>query len=807
MCAVVLTAAAAGAVMAQLPEERLANWNMAGIPGGIPDAGPRFCDVRVGIPGSSLVAAGNGGVDDAPAIQVALDLCPPGQHVYLPPGLYRIDSTLEYPRKGVVLKGAGPQQTRIAAYTPTAIRMHGKLVHKGTLENYRAGAERDSQALEFGSSLSIAPAQAGDLLVVSELPDPAFVLGGGRIQTKELVEPDFEWRQSATFPAHYYVRRAGGGDPQLIPGQMLLRTANDEIPIERGIQPPLVPGQWAMGDFDTPGSPSVYVRLEGDAAPGSDPNAKICSVASTNWGMIRHDVGIAHHGQGFTIVGKDGYRLELDRPFLWTFAGRDIEFRLFGDVITGMGLEDLTIDVEIDSPANSTVYMVHVRRSWIRNVHIRRSSQTSIHLTQTADCVLHGNLVERPRFRGGGSGYGIRLLGWNFHTLVENNAAYDMRHSYVIDGMGAGNVFAYNFSLDPNDGSQYLYQDILSHGPHPMFTLFEGNTAANAVADTVHGSASHSMYFRNALRLHEGARRTYNKSLGAVALRLDRWNRYMIAAGNVLGHPAMSADLPNAVYEGRNETVYKLGYDADDADPAPNDPLTASTLLRHGNHDYVTGETRWDDTLPGRALPASLYLAGKPGWFGDLPWPPTGPDREPRVGIIPAQQRFEQLNPPREEGEFTLAIEAANAAWDPPFTEMDGAISQSVGTLDVPGGRAVFSFSLAEPGVFFVKALVDAPSGGSNSFFVAMNAEPSTGGDVWDIMPYTMGPEYRTVAARGGGSHDLPQFEPRAFDLQAGSNQLIVRGREPNTRIHRVELWKISGLQKPSPPRNVRWLR
>jgi hypothetical protein len=25
-------------------------------------------------------------------------------------------------------------------------------------------------------------------------------------------------------------------------------------------------------------------------------------------------------------------------------------------------------------------------------------------------------------------------------------------------------------------------------------------------------------------------------------------------------------------------------------------------------------------------LPASLYLSGKPAWFGDVAWPPIGPD-------------------------------------------------------------------------------------------------------------------------------------------------------------------------------------
>src|SRR4051812_3188069 len=55
-----------------------------GIPGGIPTNYTQFCNVRVSIPGSTLVAVGDGVADDAPAIQAAVSLCPDNKFVYIP---------------------------------------------------------------------------------------------------------------------------------------------------------------------------------------------------------------------------------------------------------------------------------------------------------------------------------------------------------------------------------------------------------------------------------------------------------------------------------------------------------------------------------------------------------------------------------------------------------------------------------------------------------------------------------------------------------------------------------------------------
>jgi hypothetical protein len=50
----------------------------------------------------------------------------------------------------------------------------------------------------------------------------------------------------------------------------------------------------------------------------------------------------------------------------------------------------------------------------------------------------------------------------------------------------------------------------------------------------------------------------------------------------------------------------------DGAGGAGANDVAATSLLRHGNFDYVTNATAWSPSIPSHALPASLYLRVKP---------------------------------------------------------------------------------------------------------------------------------------------------------------------------------------------------
>jgi hypothetical protein len=82
--------------------------------------------------------------------------------------------------------------------------------------------------------------------------------------------------------------------------------------------------------------------------------------------------------------------------------------------------------------------------------------------------------------------------------------------------------------------------------------------------------------------------------------------------------------------------------------PGPNgfqelDMDVKATVLLKGNYNYKDNGVPGSESLQGAVLPKSLYLKEKPRWFGDLPWPPFGPDTDFEKNKIPAQVRFEAM--------------------------------------------------------------------------------------------------------------------------------------------------------------------
>jgi hypothetical protein len=216
----------------------------------------------------------------------------------------------------------------------------------------------------------------------------------------------------------------------------------------------------------------------------------------------------------------------------------------------------------------------------------------------------------------------------------------------VLGSAGPGNVIAYNYGdvmwerNYPNTG--WLMADFsANHCAHPYMNLFEGNVGSQISADDIHGSSSHLTFFRNAMdHEHEGIDATGNVFSVAIAAH----NRVLSFFGNVFGQPGDSGDYEGVDNCGGGPAIYKLGWPSDcSLGDESIDPEVASTLLRHGNYDYMTGETHWEPSITDHELPASFYLRARPAFFGHSAWPPIGPDLDPMLSPIPAQVRFTDM--------------------------------------------------------------------------------------------------------------------------------------------------------------------
>lgn len=144
---------------------------------------------------------------------------------------------------------------------------------------------------------------------------------------------------------------------------------------------------------------------------------------------------------------------------------------------------------------------------------------------------------------------------------------------------------------------------------------------------------------------------------------------------------------------------------------------------------------------------------------------------------------------PNHPSTNALTFAADSGTISLPFIAADGTVYQAVQTDLGSGGRAVYSFNIPRAGSYVVCAMVSAPSEAENSFFVNMDAEPTDPLMIWDI-PVCATLTRHTVAWRGNGNGnpDSSQYSPKVFSLSAGAHQLIIRGREANTRLGSISI-------------------
>jgi hypothetical protein len=158
-----------------IPADRRIDWSRAGVwengVKGIPDRTVVFCNVRVSIPGSTLVARGDGIQDDTAALQAAINACPTGQLVYIPPGTYRISGTLDVTR-GIVVRGAGPASTRIIQYANSDVFSIYGSAASGILTDVLSGYSKWSDTVVVANAANFA---VGALVLIDQLNDPSLV--------------------------------------------------------------------------------------------------------------------------------------------------------------------------------------------------------------------------------------------------------------------------------------------------------------------------------------------------------------------------------------------------------------------------------------------------------------------------------------------------------------------------------------------------------------------------------------------------------------------------------------------------------
>lgn len=259
----------------------------------------------------------------------------------------------------------------------------------------------------------------------------------------------------------------------------------------------------------------------------------------------------------------------------------------------------------------------------------------------------------------------IQLAQKTSASLVENNILVRTHQSILLQWGAAGNVIAYNYTTGEFDSGapNYVLGGIFFHGAHPQFNLLEGNVITKLDQDSTWGTSSQTTAFRNWV---VGTNRVCRPLSGRGPVRCSGADghygfeaaraiqmSYLASRNNFIGNVVGSVQMQSLKGpEGLLKQVALIDYPAvrsyDDAayawsfgygkesddgtgtgcsggTPPCHRAGTMATDFFDGNYTNTIDAVGWEHGGK-RALPASFYLAGKPSWWGDLPFPATGPD-------------------------------------------------------------------------------------------------------------------------------------------------------------------------------------
>jgi len=308
-------------------------------------------------------------------------------------------------------------------------------------------------------------------------------------------------------------------------------------------------------------------------------------------------------GQFFRIVDIEGNTLIITPPLNISFRQELNPQVRKNNLITNVGFEDFYIERKNNVDTN-TFYFKNAANCWVRRVFSYMTVKSHISATSCLNLEVRECYFENSyRYDGGGHGYGVELGFHVTNCLVENNIFKHLRHSMMVHIGANGNVFGYNYSIEPyQDEAPGVWTpcDISIHGHYPFMNLFEGNIVQEIdFADYWGPSGPGNTMFRNRV-----------ESEGIEVM--DHSNYQNIIANEIATTSSLDIKFDNTI--------------------------DTTTLIVHGNN--IKGVIQYDPKISDRNFPVSYYKLSKPSFYPqDMPWPSIGYDIQ--NGIIPAKIRYQ----------------------------------------------------------------------------------------------------------------------------------------------------------------------
>ncbi|HSI12249.1 MAG TPA: carbohydrate binding domain-containing protein [Chthoniobacter sp.] len=474
------------------------NWRHAGVPGGIPTA--QSLPVIVG----KDVFANKEGRDIADLLQQSVEKAAAkgGGVVELPPGRFLLGHSIVIRDSGVVIRGAGKNQTHLL-YTDHipygTVRSwswnpSGKIgpdsffeiqANPKNLVLLRATSDgkpvtEQSLAKHWGNRFYLR--MKGSLLLQKLGPGRHRIDAEVGYANGDRFTQSFDVEVSATpQPGDTWADEAAAlliSGPG-ITGPKFLLTATAQRGDNRLA---LAPGHgFAVGD---------RLMIEAPATPRWDKlTGKI-----TGWGIYR-----TNHYK-ITAVTKEG--VTVDGAFRIDFPLEDGSYVQRIGVVERSGIEGLTIEqkvitTELKGPKNELtgwypmedlwtdgVTICYGWGCWLRDVGVINAGRNPLYITRSKQCELIGLEARGALFKGGG-GTGYVGIERSFDCIMEGAVTEGMRHAPDVQWGSAGNVIR-NGHFTGSDGQW--------HAGWTHENLFENNVIEQTLADMANGSYGHGLY-------------------------------------------------------------------------------------------------------------------------------------------------------------------------------------------------------------------------------------------------------------------------------------------------------------------------
>ena len=595
--------------------------------GGIPSSNSRICNSTPLVP--------SGTADDSTQINAAINSCSAGGVVLLGPGTFLMGKGQYIAiNKSVVLRGVAPGSTilrnplnvfatptvqQAADPTPLVIIGPGRWVNPDGdsrcqgLTAYQPAYMQvlSADAVQGSNSITVADGgifSAGQMVLVDETSGAGWQPDAARLSTAIWASPDY----AVTWQMHQ--------------------------PAVPGIDDPLATGA----------NPSAANNYAGTGS-GKD-GACWFSRQDRPQNEIKEIATISGNTITFTSPLTKGYRTSHFAE-LTTYSGSNAP-------VQNAGIEQMTLV----GGGNGAVRFESTRHSWARNIEVTEWYGEGVAINNSfrdelRDSYIHDAAWAEP----GGTGYAISLASGSSEVLIENNIVVKANKVMVARSSGAGSVVGYNYMDDGYIATTEAWIEIGLNASHMVgshMVLFEGNQSFNIDSDATHGNSTHIVYFRNYTTTVRGIFKSHytgntvddandipgranGPKRAAGAARYSYWMTYV---GNVLGKRQLvttSRYVDDQAKAPWRPTIWLMGWN--DVSPHTIDARVAASAIRDGNWDALLGKQTWLNGSAG-TLPDSLYLNGKPAFFGSNIWPWVDPTKGTTY-TLPAQARYSAGTP------------------------------------------------------------------------------------------------------------------------------------------------------------------